>query len=300
MGLDWAFISWQPRITGIFYNFLSEMVDSRKPKQLDNLDFLYPPSGVGRRTAIWLWSMALLNTEDVSSLLNFGKPNIRQDIYNALEKRGLVTPNILSLPIFLPEEGFEWIENNGRQPAWLVRIFSERVQIHFPSGIHGITSKEKLLLLFDCWMTSFSEKLAALRELKKEWVQRQFEEKKFHWYADSGQEKQRCQFAWMWYKENHQFFCTTTPEFSKLSDVLSFLDAAGFDHGEKLHHLIEIKKKYKARQTYANRQGKKQTNISLTEETRQQLDELAKKERCTRTELIELLIQRAYKEGMSH
>ncbi|NLY65359.1 MAG: ribbon-helix-helix protein, CopG family, partial [Alcaligenaceae bacterium] len=57
-------------------------------------------------------------------------------------------------------------------------------------------------------------------------------------------------------------------------------------------------KKYKARQTQANRQGKKQTNLSLSDAARTQLDQLAKRERLSKTEVIELLIQGAHERGL--
>lgn len=86
--------------------------------------------------------------------------------------------------------------------------------------------------------------------------------------------------------------------FKRSEQVFSFLTESKFSEEEKLHHLEQIKKKFKAQQTKANRQGKKQTNTTLSDTARQQLDKLAESAHLTRTKVIELLIQNAYQNGM--
>ncbi|MGB6007769.1 CopG family transcriptional regulator [Castellaniella sp.] len=264
-------------------------------KKSDSLDFVFPDWGVDNRTAIWLWAMAFYHPGTTLRSSDFHMSNIRHDIKQAIDSlKGAGFLIDLKRPIFIPESGFDWVEKKGRQPNWLIRLFGHQVPnvpLLYPESI---TPKETLILLFDKWDESLPRKAEMLDILRKRWVQHQREDKKFSWYADPGKEKQKCQLAWQWYQENHEELCRSTLEFSKLMDVLVFLDGTNLQPDAKLHHLNQIKKKYKAQQTYANRQGKKQTNISLSDEARLQLDELARAQGRTKTGVIEQLIFQAH------
>lgn len=80
--------------------------------------------------------------------------------------------------------------------------------------------------------------------------------------------------------------------------MLTYIDSTGYTLEESLYHLEQIKKKFKSQQVAANRKDKKQTNLSLSNDARQKLDALAKKENMTRTELVELLIANAHENGV--
>lgn len=83
-----------------------------------------------------------------------------------------------------------------------------------------------------------------------------------------------------------------------MEDIFEFLDSSHFSSEEKIYHLEQVKKKFKAQQSQANRQGKRQTNLSLSDKTRAQLDQLAERKRMSKTEIIELLVQNAHDRGM--
>lgn len=182
---------------------------------------------------------------------------------------------------------------------WLLDRASRHIgiKVTFPARS---SSKEKLLLLLDLWDRDQFTKQEYLAQLKVEWVKQQLNDKKLSWYSSAGKEKQKCKIAWEWYQKQHANTGTVayTPEFSKVDDVFSFLDQNRFSDEEKLYHLEQIKKRFKTEEIKASRQNKKQTNLSLSDESRSQLNELAKRSRMTKTQLIEHLILSAVKYGI--
>ena len=161
-----------------------------------------------------------------------------------------------------------------------------------------LTPWEKLVALIDFWPVRKAIKVKQLNELKLFWTHHQQQEKRLFWYSQGSDTKQKCKAAWHWYLDNHPMKAGHLPLFSKAEDVFSFLSYSGFSQEEKLHHLEQIKKKVKYQKTKANREGKKQTNTTLSDTARAQLDKLAEREKITRTKVIELLIQNAYERGM--
>ncbi|MBK1782576.1 hypothetical protein JHL22_15290 [Advenella sp. WQ 585] len=262
----------------------------------DQLAKLLPDWHIGPRTELFLW-LLLKKSNYYDVVFDFEIHDIRNRLAEYIESHGLVNAILLYSKNFLPEEDFNWIEKNGYQPNWLLRNVKNRIWAFLPT-LDYLTPKEKIIGLFDLWNENMITKRSSLNVLKEEWAQQERIINDFSWYTSTGKEKQKCQVAWEWYIQNNSFFLNKPLQFSKLEDILDFLDGTNFTHTEKLYHLEQIKKKFKALQTKANRQGKKQTNISLSEESRQQLEELATQGGRTKTEVIEILIRKAHENGM--
>lgn len=265
----------------------------------DRLQALFPHWHLGDREINWLW----LNFQAQGAtpyLGNFRARTMRDGMADYINQGGLAAAidNQKSYAL-LPEHAFDWIGKNGRQPAWLLRQV-ERIYQGVPVYPVDLTPRERLIALFDLWNTDKSNKQFKLNELKAAWVQQQRYDKLLSWYASAGKEKQKCQITWQWYQDHHQLLAVHATEFSEMENILGFLDGTNFSQEEKLHHLEQIKKKFKAQQTQANRQGKKQTNISLSEDARRQLDDLARQQQRTKTEIIELLIRNAHEHDIPH
>lgn len=196
----------------------------------------------------------------------------------------------------LAEAVFNWIDKKGRQPKWLLFKFRQ-MRPAAPTCPIDLTARDELIVLFDFLEEEKSTKMQILDNLHADWVKQQRQDKELSWYASAGKEKQKCEIAWDWYHEHHKSVAVRAIKFSRFEDILEFLDGTTFSQEEKLHHLEQIKRRFKAKQTQANRQGKRQTNLSLSDAARTQLDQLANRERMSKTEIIELLIQRAYEMG---
>lgn len=254
-------------------------------------------SSLDNRTIVWLWLKLGDYDLDISTK-DFGAPDMCQEMADHISRNSLSVDIEFSRNYsLLPEHELSWIKKTGRQPAWLLQEYLKDNRPH-PQCPTDLTQRDKLIALLDYAPESKSSKQSILYRLKTAWIEREVEDKDFDWYKKGSNETQKCEAAWLWYQENHGEKARSALKFSKLENVLTFLDGTHFTLGEKLYHLEQIKKKLKAQQTQANRQGRMQTNLSLSEEARLQLDGLASKERRTKTEVIELLIQNAHERGM--
>ena len=197
----------------------------------------------------------------------------------------------------IPEQSFNWLSKNERLLAWAKHKL-ESSHMPIPRLPSDLDLKDRVIALFDYVDAPLSDKLESMIFLKKKWTAQQLCDKQFAWYASASKEKEKCQIAWEWYQTHHKAQAMPTMLFEKRDDLLQFLDGTPFSLDEKLYHLEQIKKRFKALEVAASRKGKRQTNLSLSSDVRQKLDTLSKRERMTRTELVELLIEKAYKDSI--
>lgn len=263
----------------------------------DELQGLFPHWPLGRRETIWLW-LYLRSKGAGFQRDSFGTRNTRAQMAHYIKRNNLTaTIDNERNRTLLPEHVFDWIEKRGRQATWLLRKAEHTYKGKPIFPVH-LTPRERLVAWFDYENIEKIEKLDNLKYLNESWVKQQLQDKSLSWYASAGKERQKCEIAWMWYQEHHRSVALRATEFSSLENILEFLDGTTFSHEEKLHHLEQIKRRFKAKQTQANRQGKRQTNLSLSDAARTQLDQLAKRERMSKTEIIEFLIQNAHERGL--
>lgn len=249
---------------------------------------VFPDWTTNDRRIYWLWHYLArfdptLNQESVQSDVTLKRMadlivehKLKEKIKNASQN-------------FLPTSAFEWISENGRQPIWLFKTTIKIVNIPLLDS-PSLNPKNRLLALIDLFYPNQIDQLNFSNQLKANWVQKQLQDKELSWYEKTDKQNIRCQIAWEWYQKNYSAAASCTPEFSKSEDVLSFLDDSLFTQNEKLLHLELIKSRFKANQVRESRKNRKQTNISLSDDARNQLDQLATTTRMTKTQLIEHLI----------
>lgn len=267
----------------------------------DQLQLFFPDWDLDDRVINWLW-LVLRDEGAELHVDDFGTPSMWDSMaYFISHNRGLINEmEDAKSRFFIPEHDLKWIEKTGRQPTWLLRRYLQNSDNRAPRCPVYLNPRQKLVALLDYSNSTIFDKQSTLDLLRADWVQHQVDDRCFNWYGSGDKEKQKCQIAWCWYQDNRRRAATYVEKFIKLEDVLVFLDGTHFSLDEKRYHLEQIKKKFKAHQTQANREGKKQTNISLSDNARLQLDRLAKKEKRTKTEVIELLIQNAHEHGMPY
>ncbi|MFC5427554.1 hypothetical protein ACFPTO_01825 [Paraburkholderia denitrificans] len=200
----------------------------------------------------------------------------------------------------LPMHDLSWIEKNGRQITWLVNEFEQifrEDRVNDPVYPSVLNSRERLIAMIDYWRQPISEKQRVLNGLRDNWVQHLRLDEYYKWFKE-GSEKQKCEVAWDWYCEKYPRLMRSVSKFVKLDDLLSFLDSSNFSSDKRQLHIGEIKKELKRRQSRKNLEGKSQTNLALSDESRHQLDFLVKQQRMTMVAIVERLIQHAARYGM--
>lgn len=277
----------------------------------EQLQALLPTWKLDKNTVNWLWFWLRIrsNTDDILAKRGYGSPamcNLIADHINS--KEGLLGRLYTLRDTLLPGHFFDWINARGRLPAWLLHQLNEERNARLPHNqimrtrftsdeinfSLYLTPKEEFIVRINLSDEPAQAKESHLQQLQQNWNKHKLNDKYFSWFTRGGNEKKKCQCAWEWYQTAHPHLNTYTQEFSKKEDVLRFLDIAPFTLEAKLQHLDMIKRKFKAQQTRANRQGKAQTNLSLSDDARKQLDSLARKQGKSKTEIVEKLIQAAY------
>ena len=286
-------------------DYTGETITPYDPKS--GLRELFYSRALDERELIWLW-LALSDYErpnlnlNITSVGDFGSHGWIERMSDVIASNHYVKMCIENRwnDTFLPLQLFDFIEEKGRQPAYLFNIFYGQSFSSFSVSqwerfdrLTNLGPKQKFIALFDWLNTGSLFKQNKLNELLQSWVRRQHFVRKLSWYG-TGKQKEKCEIAWEWYQDNHQASVSMVPMFSTIEDVLSFLDTAGFRDDEQLYHLEQIRKKFKNLQVQTNREAKIQTNMSLSYEVRGQLDELARINNRTKTEMVESLIRVEY------
>lgn len=254
---------------------------------------------LSRREVIWLW-LTLRDERPNINLGEFDSEDMEAQMAN-LVLGGFSRATLLARlrTTLLPEENLEWIKNDRRQLKWLephlLRIFFKG-RLDIPASL---TRRERIVATLDWSDVSLEDKIHYVNRAKEDWALLQGEDKFFSWFETNGNTKLKCQLAWDWYQTHHPnpTYSTRPPRFSSVEEILIFLDASRFEIDEKRFHVEEIKKEWKRNQVKKNLNGKKQTNLALSDEARRKLDQLAEMWGQTMVTVVERLILEAHKEN---
>lgn len=265
-----------------------------------SLQQTFPNWKLDERERTWLWIHLQTEGLEISSstfrtdeawfqVIDFVK---NQRLLTELEEEKATT--------ILPEHYLEWIEKDGRQVNWLLNELENlfhKEKIDLPKLPAHLKKREKLIGLIDYLKERIEKKQNTLDRLRRIWNQHIKDDKHYSWFL-RGSEKQKIDIAWEWYQENHPKVTRNASKFNNLNDFLYYLDTSGIDLDARLFHITKIKNAFKLKQTKLNLEGKKQTNLALDEEVRDQLNNLAKNNKTTMALIVEKLIRHAHQNGM--
>lgn len=256
------------------------------------------------RTVAWLW-MVLRDIDRQQRLGltgldddKFGMQAMYQDMASIVRRRGLAsTLHDQKVTQLLGADDLQWIEKHGRQVNWLIHEIDKRYEVPRSACPPGLKQRETVIALIDAWNISISEKQQRLARLKSAWNRHSELDGYYAWFK-IGKEKQKCEAAWDWYQKEHGRSLHASAKFSKLDDILFFLDTQEFSLEERQFHIEKIKQELKRQQARANLKDKKQSNFALSEEVRDQLEGLVAQYGMTRRQIIERLIRNATINGL--
>ncbi|WP_199544141.1 hypothetical protein [Paraburkholderia kururiensis] len=272
-------------------------------KNTPGIDFNDPLRAVfgrklSRREVVWLW-LALRDESDYADPGEFGAPDMEARMTGIILRFSLKEKLIeRHKATMLPEHAFEWIKNDRRQLNWLDwSLRYDRTPGCFTNTPVALSIRDTVVALLDYKNQSTQNKIYQINGLKAQWSLLQEEDKFFSWFKTSGNTKLKCQTAWDWYISHNLFRFRHPHRFSNLEDIFLFLDTSNFKIDEKRFHIEEIKKEWKRNQVKKNLNGKKQTNLALSDEARRKLDQLAEMWGQTMVTVVERLILEAHKEN---
>ncbi|MGD7189987.1 hypothetical protein ACQCRI_16375 [Ralstonia pseudosolanacearum] len=256
------------------------------------------------RTVNWLWmslrarDRALDLRLDGLDMDEFGSRAMFEDMANAIRKHRLegALHDEKAMHI-LPGDDLQWIEKRGRQVNWLLHQIDTRYETPRSKCPSILSQRDTVVALIDAWEAPVAEKQRRLVRLRADW-NRHLETDRYYSWFKTGKEKQKCEAAWDWYQKEHGRSLHASAKFSKLDDILFFLDTQEFSVEERRFHIEKIKQELKRQQARANLKDKKQSNFALSEEVRDQLEGLVAQYGMTRRQIIERLIRKAAINGL--
>lgn len=259
----------------------------------DSLTDQLPGWHLDDREVAWLW-LFLERQEDVQlNECQLNSKTMRDQIARTLRNNILLTRNLNweRDTKLLPNDVFDAIEKNGRQPKWLYSQTAKRTGLFLvrSSIFNMLTEKEKIIALFDIWDEDFGQKERMLSRLLYDWAQHVRDDRIFSWFKDKD-ERTKCTLAWNWLEKNKPRLTLRTEPFTKLTELLEFFDQGNASAEEKELYVEKIKRRWSTQKTRENATEKKQYNFVLSNSINAILDKLAVEHQLSRTKVLEQLL----------
>lgn len=266
----------------------------------DSLSALLPDWNLNNRVVTWLWLKLITQAKTQLEECQLNSQTMRNQIARALkEDRRLIRRFKADLDThLLPEQTFNWIEKNGRQPKWLAAEVAKKTEIQIRSSVfHSLTKKEQLIALLDLWDEGFSHKDRTLRRLAFDWTMHMKADRIFNWFKDKD-ERAKCALAWSWLEKNNPQLTLFAAPFTKLNELLDFFDHCGAFADEKELYIEKIKRRWNTQKTREKATEKKQYNFVLTHSVNAILDKLAEEHELSRTKVLQKLLLSEAEQGL--
>lgn len=221
--------------------------------------------------------------------------------------------NIASKNNFIESDTFEWLNNKiASCYVWTSLINTTTTEINpntgnfkylyemlFPHHVPMTESThyKKVILFFDYWSAKKELKISLLDFIKNNYSFYLEEKSPFKWLNKNDQDM--CDWAWAYFK-NHIELNFRYDQPSNSIEKFSYLHAYYYywpaSKSEKELFRIKISKANSQLKFRGSVENKKSLNTYINEETKMKLDYLCNKKNKKINELIELLINKEYKE----
>lgn len=257
----------------------------------DKLQKIFNSLNADRRFSTWLWFFITTNFQSIK-LGEFGSPGMRDRMAEHIIKHPglkLTIENQKSTDL-LPEQSLQWITDDKRQNAFLIRKLTEQNGIYYTGGPENLTDRDLTIAAIDTWQTNKIHKSAIVDKIRSEWKTYTASDYLFKWF-DGPDEKEKLSTAWKITKSKYSYLELHKTQDQERDDFIIFLDSPGFTTSDKILLMDSIKKRWSQNKYRAKDTGKKQYNFVLSEKAIKRLDKLADKHDLKRTQVLEILLK---------
>lgn len=198
----------------------------------------------------------------------------------------------------LPEQSLQWITNNKRQNAFIIRKLTEKTGINYIGAPDNLTGRDLTIAAIDIWQTDKSQKSETINQIRSEWKIHTEPDHLFKWFDDLD-EKEKLNTAWKITKDKYSFLVLHQNQPQEVEDLIIFLDTPSITTSEKVLLMDSIKKQWSKNKSRAKNKdaGKKQYNFILSQKTINRLDKLAEKHDLKRTQVLDILLKMEEEKG---
>lgn len=204
----------------------------------------------------------------------------------------------------IPDKDIQWIDKKDqRLLAWVLcklTSFFQNPQFEpmapKPGAIQTEQRYDVIIGLLDLWPASFQDKAQITSQWKAEWAKTLLPAKKTKWLKESDQE----QISWAYTYVNTHLRPFGIPEpinhKERYDYVLAALDATSSMHEDSRELALKRFSQAWSQQKHRQKAGAP-IAMPMKENVRKMLEELAEKEGRPKYKVVELLIERAYRES---
>ncbi|HEJ6046277.1 TPA: hypothetical protein SL824_003607 [Pseudomonas aeruginosa] len=197
----------------------------------------------------------------------------------------------------LPEQSLQWITNNKRQNAFIIRKLTEKTGITYIGAPDNLTGRDLTIAAIDIWQTDKSQKSETINQIRSEWKIHTEPDHLFKWFDDLD-EKEKLNTAWKITKDKYSFLVLHQNQPQERDDFIILLDSILITTPEKILLMNSIKKRWSQNKYRAKNTGKKQYNFILSDKTIKRLDKLADKHDLKRTQVLDILLKMEEEKGI--
>ena len=263
---------------------------------LDELSQLLNEPRQNTRHDIWLWLYLNQHKRARFDASTCNGSTMRDEIARFLKRKTENLKDIASQKdrFLVPHDYLKWIEGDERQHRWLLRRIEELTELRptqgLPSGLVRLNGRNHLIAILDLWDVDIAKKADEIERLHNRWLRHKAGDRAFEWFEDKKDGLKRCKCAWEWLEKHHVSIFKNQLPINNYKELLLYFDEAELGRNEMKAIIQTIKKRWNRKQFDERAADKKQVNVMLSKTAINLLDELAKKHKLKRAQVLELLI----------
>jgi hypothetical protein len=171
----------------------------------DKLQKTFNSLNADSRFATWLWLLIKSNRPDIY-LGDFKSPGMRDLMAEAIINQPELKQTIENQKStdLLPEQSFQWITNNKRLNAFLIRKLTEKNGIYYTGGPDNLTGRDLTIAAIDTWQIDKIQKSVIVNQIRSEWEIHTASDHLFKWF-DGPDEKEKLNTAWKITKAHYSY-----------------------------------------------------------------------------------------------
>lgn len=264
----------------------------------DKLQKIFSGLNADRRFATWLWFLIRENFLNIN-LGELGSPGMRNRMAEVIINQPGLKQSIENQKStnLLPEQSFQWITNNKRQNAFIIRKLTEKNGTNYTNGPENLAGRDLTIAAIDTWQTDNTQKSVTLSQIRSEWETHTKSDDLFKWF-DGPDEKEKLNTAWEIIKVKHSPLTYLQSQPQEKDDLITLLDSPFINTSDKVLLMNSIKKRWSQNKYRAKMTGKKQHNFILSDKAIKRLDKLADKHDLKRTQVLEILLKLEEEKGI--
>ena len=264
-----------------------------KPSYGTASDVMHGESRSNLRRSIWLW--LYLQSEKAADFdpATCNSDNMRQITKEYLDGRDDIQVGRIQEEMtrtLLPDEDFDWIEEDARVIAWLLPRLEDCSDIRDAQSLPRLKGLNLVMGITDLWNEKLSSKAAALNRLQGQWRRHKALDSQLKWFSDKKEGISRCEYAWRWIEKNEKRSLFRPLPFGNYQELVTFFDTTDLRERERKDIVHSIRQNWNRQKYIARHEGRKQYNLMLSNDVIELLDRMAADQDKKRSEMLERLI----------